>query len=273
MEISKFQNSELSCEIETIKVDDNVWFRAKDVATALEYQNTNKALGDHVDDDYKSSRAELARGNDSLGRPKGNEATALWISEPGLYQLIFKSKMEQAKLFTKWVVEEVLPTIRKTGSYVTPALLDKQIELKNETDLHYKVVDFIRTRYPHAIIIAGLGENQDTPRKQIDSKCKGYMKGQPDILILNHHKHYDGLALELKTPNGRGRLSPHQDDVLKKLSNNRYKTMISNDYDDIICTVIEYFRDVRVVCKYCNNCFLSDDSLKSHLIHFHKITV
>ena len=54
----------------------------------------------------------------------------------------------------------------------------------NETDLHYKVVDMIRGFYPDTILVAGLGELQDTGDKRLDSYKKGYMRGQPDVLVL-----------------------------------------------------------------------------------------
>ena len=110
--------------------------------------------------------------------------------------------MEQAKLFTKWIVEEVLPSIRKTGSYavtqavaVTQSVKAPQMSILNETDLHKKVIDFIRKYYPEAVIAAGLEELQDTEYKRSDTYHKGYKGGQPDIMILNWHKHYTGFAL------------------------------------------------------------------------------
>ena len=64
-------------------------------------------------------------------------------------------------------------------------------KIENEADLHYKVVQYIRRFYPEAII-AGLGENQkDSSEKSIKSWRKGYMKGQPDIIIMNNHKEYN----------------------------------------------------------------------------------
>lgn len=54
--------------------------------------------------------------------------------------------------------------------------------------LIFKIVQYIRRFYPDAIIVAGLGENQDTPGKRIQSWKKGCMKGQPDIMILNCNK-------------------------------------------------------------------------------------
>ena len=61
------------------------------------------------------------------------------------------------------------------------------IMIGNETDLHYKVVDLIRKYYPDSILVAGLGENQDTEDKRLDSYKKGYTRGQPDLMILNNN--------------------------------------------------------------------------------------
>ena len=82
--------------------------------------------------------------------------------------------------------------------------------MENETDLHCKVVQYIRLFYPEAIIIAGLGENQDTPTKRINSWRKGYMKGQPDIIIANYHNQYSGLCIEFKSATTNYRISEAQ---------------------------------------------------------------
>ena len=76
----------------------------------------------------------------------------------------------------------------------------KMIMIGNETDLHYKVVDLIRRFYPDSLLVAGLGENQDTEDKRLDSKRKGYMKGQPDLMVFNYHKDFKGLCIEFKSP-------------------------------------------------------------------------
>ncbi len=266
-----------NCSINTLLIGDVIWFKAKSITKVLQYTNTSKALKDHVWDEYKMSRENLKGGNDSLSPLNGNDLSTTWVSEAGMFQLIFSSKMEQAKLFTKWIVEEVLPSIRKTGSYavtqavaVTQSVKEPQMSILNETDLHKKVIDFIRKYYPEAVIVAGLGELQDTQYKRSDAYHKGYKGGQPDIMILNWHKHYTGFALELKTPKGDGKLSEKQEIFLKGLECNKYKTLISNDYDEILMQIIEYFRDARVPCQCCNRCFKSVETLETHRTKFHK---
>ena len=56
-----------------------------------------------------------------------------------------------------------------------------QFKIYNETDSHYKVIDFIRKYQPNAIIVPGLGENQKTAVMRYDLKCKGYQPGACDI--------------------------------------------------------------------------------------------
>ena len=95
-------------EVRTVEIDGEPWFVGKDVATVLGYQNGSKALSDHVDEEDKLNNESLS----SLGQRGG------WlINESGLYNLILSSKLPNAKAFKRWVTSEVLPTIRKTGSY------------------------------------------------------------------------------------------------------------------------------------------------------------
>ena len=138
-------------------------------------------------------------------------------------------------------------------------------------DLHVKVVSFLKKRYPHSLFTVTLGENQDTAHKRIDSFKKGYLHGSPDLIINNLHKHYTGFCIELKSLKGNGILSPDQSMMLRQYQNNGFKTLVSNDYDQIIEQIIEYFRDVRILCSYCPRRFISYQSLKNHIKDFHKM--
>ena len=85
------------------------FFVGSDVAKALGYKNTRKALIDHVDDE---DRGVTKR--DALG---GVQQMVI-INESGLYSLVLSSKLPQAKDFKRWVTAEVLPQIRQTGGYL-----------------------------------------------------------------------------------------------------------------------------------------------------------
>ncbi len=164
-----------------------------------------------------------------------------------MYELVFQSVKPEAVRFREWLVEEVLPEIRKTGKYVR----QEQVSLMNETDLHYKVIDFVRKHFSEAILIAGLGELQDTDAKRISAKRKGYTKGQPDILILNRTHKRTGLAIELKTPLGCGTTSLEQEAFLNTLRKQKYETVLSHCYDEIIVKIIEYREAARRCTSRC----------------------
>lgn len=102
-------NSEEFGEIRTVTIDNEPWFVGKDVAEALGYANTRDALATHVMDEDKNT---VVISDGKRGNP--NQTV---INESGLYALIFGSKLESAKRFKHWVTSEVLPAIRKTGSY------------------------------------------------------------------------------------------------------------------------------------------------------------
>ena len=144
-------------------------------------------------------------------------------------------------------------------------------KIESETDLHVKVVHFLKKRYPHSLFTVTLGENQDTVYKRIDSFKKGYLRGSPDLIINNLHKHYTGFCIEMKSPKRNGVLSPDQSIMLRQYQNNGFKTLVSNDYDLIIEQLIDYFRDVRILCSHCPRRFISSQSLRNHINSFHKM--
>ena len=69
-------------------------------------------------------------------------------------------------------------------------------------------------RYLHSLFTVTLGESQDTVHKRIDCFKKGYLRGSPDLIINNLHKHYTGFCIEFKSPKGNGVLSPDQSMML-----------------------------------------------------------
>jgi prophage antirepressor-like protein len=92
------------------------WFVASDVCEALEIGNASLAVNGRADRDGKDGLDEDEKGIDSVNAPFGNQEMLI-VNESGLYGLIFKSRKPEAKRFKKWVTNEVLPSIRKTGSY------------------------------------------------------------------------------------------------------------------------------------------------------------
>ena len=258
-------------EITVIKCRDEIWFRGKDIAKALGYEKTRNAILKHVNDDDKSILENLRRGPQIRAPFKNEQGGSIFINESGLYSLIFGSRLESAMNFKRWVTKDVLPSIRKTGRYDHKYNNTLTFKIESETDLHVKVVSFIKRRFPNSIFTATLGENQDTSKKRIESYNKGYLRGSPDLIINNLHKHYTGFCIEFKSPKGNGVLSPDQSMMLRQYQNNGFKTLVSNDYDHIIEQIIEYFRDVRIKCSYCPRRFISSQSLSNHIKSFHKM--
>lgn len=112
-EIKIFENEQFG-KVRILEIENEPYFVGKDVAKILGYTNTRKALIDHVEEEDKTSNETL--------RVNGTNLTL--INESGLYSLILKSKLTQARQFKRWVTNEVLPSIRKHGVYATDELLN-----------------------------------------------------------------------------------------------------------------------------------------------------
>jgi len=110
-----FSNSEF-CPVRSIIVNGEPWFIAKDIAEALGYVNTSKAVNTHC------NRVETCP--TEMG---GQVRHVQIIPEPDLYRLIAKSELPAAERFEAWIFEEVLPTIRKHGMYATPDFVESAL--------------------------------------------------------------------------------------------------------------------------------------------------
>lgn len=111
-------NSEEFGEIRTIEIDGKPYFVGTDVAKALGYSNPRKAIIDHC------------KGVTKRDTPTSSGIQSMsYINEGDLYRLIMKSKLPSAEKFESWVMDEVLPAIRKTGSYQKPMTVAEQIQL------------------------------------------------------------------------------------------------------------------------------------------------
>ena len=234
-----FKNEELGIKMNSyIDKQQNIWFRGKDVAEILGYRDTDQAIRKNVSTENKmfhlirskcSHVSKTGQQNGTRGPETGRQQNdtrgkyCTFIKEPGFYELVFSSKLEFAKKFRQWVFNTVLPSIRKYGQYkMFDSPWNKMIMIGNETDLHYKVVQLIRNYYPNSILVAGLGENQDTEDKRLDSYKKGYQRGQPDLMILDFHKDYKGLCIEFKSPTNNYCVSESQLKMKEKYRDNEY---------------------------------------------------
>ena len=106
-DIQMFTNENFG-NVRVILKGDKAWFVGKDIAEILGYSDTFGALKKHVDIDDKQNCQ-----NDSFESPRGMTV----INESGMYSLVFASKLPKAREFKRWVTSEVLPSIRKSGTY------------------------------------------------------------------------------------------------------------------------------------------------------------
>lgn len=149
--------------IRTIEKDGEPWFVGKDVAGALGYSNTADAVQKHVDDDDRlTSQIAIA----------GQNRNIVIINESGLYSLVLSSKLPTAKKFKRWVTNEVIPSIRKHGAYMTPETLEAAIlnpdtmiklctALKDEQEKRKALEQQIESQKP-AVLFTGAVETSKT---------------------------------------------------------------------------------------------------------------
>lgn len=131
-EIQIFKNPEFG-EVRTIEEGGKVIFCGTDIASALGYTNPQKAIKDHCREDGVTFRSVI----DNLGRTQ----QAKFINEGNLYRLITHSKLPSAEHFESWVFDEVLPSIRKHGAYITT---QKMEEIMNDPDAWIKVLTALK---------------------------------------------------------------------------------------------------------------------------------
>ena len=145
-EIVEVFNSVEFGSIRTTKINNDIYFVGKDVADALGYVDTNKAVSMHVDDEDKKL-------NDKTSPSFGQRGATL-INESGLYSLVLSSKLESAKRFKRWITAEVLPALRRTGNYALniPQTLPEALRAyADEVEQHNKTKALLEAQRPKVI--------------------------------------------------------------------------------------------------------------------------
>lgn len=118
-EIIAFTNGDFG-SIRVVTQNGEPWFVGKDVTEILGYSNNRDALAKHVDEEDKDDVAI----RDAIGR----EQNTVVINESGLYSLVLRSQMPEARQFKRWITHDVIPAIRKHGVYATPDTVEKMLE-------------------------------------------------------------------------------------------------------------------------------------------------
>ena len=117
-ELTVFENATFG-KVRVVEREGQPWFVARDVCECLELENVSEALRG-LDEDEKITLSN-PDGNPRAGIPHQMNA----VSEPGLYSLILRSRKPEAKAFKRWIIHEVVPSIRKRGLYATEAVMDR----------------------------------------------------------------------------------------------------------------------------------------------------
>lgn len=143
--IEVFNNAEFG-SIRTTKINNDIYFVGKDVADALGYVDTNKAVSMHVDNEDKKL-------NDKTSPSFGQRGATL-INESGLYSLVLSSKLESAKRFKRWITADVLPALRRTGSYslnIPQTLPEALRAYADEVEQHNKTKALVEAQRPKVL--------------------------------------------------------------------------------------------------------------------------
>ena len=253
---------------------ENPLFSAKDICQVLgitKYRDCITKLSDNQ------------RERIHLDTPGGKQLCS-FVTESGVYKLIMRSNKPDAVKFQDYICDDILPCIRKFGCYPAPQTYksdNKTIKLITENDLHKQVVKFIRCHLGDDFnMIVPLGELQDSSEKRIEAYQKGYKKGVPDIVITSPNGEYNGFCIELKTPSGTGSLSESQCESIERFKNDGFKTLVSNDYDEIVCALMGYKFTLdkmvstaeqqlktakKYLCPWCNKHYANTNYFKKHL--------
>lgn len=162
-EMQIFSNPEFG-EVRTVEINGEPWFVGKDVAQTLGYQNPQRAIRDHVDDEDK--------GVTEMVTPGGTQEMTI-INESGLYSLVLSSKLPNAKKFKRWITSEVIPSIRKHGAYMTPETLEQAIlnpdimiqlctTLKEEQEKRRSLEEQVKRDAPKVLFHDAVAASDDT---------------------------------------------------------------------------------------------------------------
>jgi prophage antirepressor-like protein len=215
-----------SKSIRVIGTPDKPWFCGKDICGVLVYEKERDAITLHVDQENITSLKDLTARISGGRKYTASDLRMLYINEPGLYELIFKSNKPMAKAFNKWVISEVLPSIRKTGGYISPTASNVQITelqakltlLTNEkTELSEKMERMIKVNADLLILTKRMNKNETIyivsskhytnqglfkvgrTKTTMKARLASYNTGRPEndkMLVLAEFKVNDSVEVE-----------------------------------------------------------------------------
>ena len=214
-ELQIFKNEELEMEIRTLIIEGEPYFVGKDVASILGYKEPRSAVSKKVD--------EEDRGVSKIATPSGTQEMTV-INESGLYSLILSSKLPSAKKFKRWVTSEVLPTIRKSGTYaIANTKVDKLTEMETETKLNNS-----QTRKANSLMRMHKQCNDPIVKELLFKKAIETLTGKK--LIDNTRKTYSAEEIGKKfgiSANRVGRIAN-----ANNLKTEQYGEVVATEYND-----------------------------------------
>lgn len=226
--------------VRTLVIDGEPYFVGKDVATILGYTETAKAIREHIDDDDK--------GVSILDTPGGKQKMTV-INESGLYSLILSSKLPTAKKFKRWVTSEILPAIRKHGSYnadysslspqlqylITLEQKTKALEQK-QTELENKLAESEKNRDEIIKATFEFGRIGELQRNEITKAVK-----KRAIELCRYAETYDKV--------GKSVISSIYKGLQKEFKVKSYLDLSYNQYTDCMIFIQYFFPDQKLDLK------------------------
>ena len=189
-----FTNTELGCNLKIYNINNNIWCKGGNISDILGYANSRQAIASHVDEEDKMTLGELLATVNTKGSSSSNslfidddepdeaeasnirhlthnEKNTIYINESGLWSLICASNKKNPMAYSikRWITNEVLPSIRKTGMYSASAVCGTQptkpvydtinpFGFKNEDEMEFVFNILIKKHYPDIPASVGVGE-------------------------------------------------------------------------------------------------------------------
>jgi prophage antirepressor-like protein len=246
-----------------IRIKEEIWIKAKDVTEILEYKDTKKAIKNHIEEEDRitwnilSDDVENHEGvncplvKNSVG--KNLDPRTVFINQEGLFELISRSRMEQAKEFRRWISKSVLPSIFKNGTYSRPIKEGKLEEDLEKYDF-YKNNSLSSYENKNVIYIAYIGEHQDE-----DILKFGISSNFPKRDLEQHRKNYDIFkVLYIKESNKNNIIESKLKKDLKGMNMLRKLSINKNNNTELIALNEKYgiewcIKKIDNLCKTSNN--------------------
>lgn len=230
-ELKIFENPEFG-KVRTIEIDGEPYFVGKDVALILGYAKPRNAIATHVDEEDKKDAP--------IQGDLGGAQVMTVINESGLYSLILSSKLPKAKEFKRWVTSEVLPSLRKTGSYTVPQMSEMEMIAK----LASNAVNMEKALEEQNKRIEKLESKADIPIKEIVSETLAYScityEQQKMIHLSAKLRVLEQLNAERSAKNQRLYYNKLYSDIRRRFGVTSFRNIRSRDYRKAIYFIDEW---------------------------------